>query len=46
MIAPVPAMSPTEAERLRAALRLLLDSGDITPMGARVIDNIIAEVSW
>ena len=26
------------AERIRAALRMLLDSGDITPMGVRAIE--------
>jgi hypothetical protein len=39
-------VSPTEAERLRAALRFLLDTGEITPKGASEIDRIIAEVSW
>lgn len=31
------------AERIRAALRMLLDSGDITPMGVRAIGQILDE---
>ena len=39
-------MPPSEAERVRAVIRMLLDSGDITPMGARMMEKVLAEVSW
>lgn len=32
-----------EAERLKAMVRLLLDSGDITPMGARLLNKLAEE---
>lgn len=32
---------PVDKDRLRAILRMLLDSGDITPMGARMIERIL-----
>lgn len=39
-------MAAADVERIRATIRLLLDSGDITPMGARLLDKVLAEVSW
>lgn len=39
-------MPPVEAERIRAILRMLLDTGDITPQGVRMVDKVLAEVSW
>ena len=39
-------MPPVEVERIRALLRVLLDTGDITPQGVRMIDKVLAEVSW
>ncbi len=34
-------MNGSAAERLRAGLRLLMGSGDITPQGVRVLEQII-----
>ena len=39
-------MPAAEAERIRAMVRMLLDSGDITPMGARMMDKVLAELGW
>lgn len=39
-------MPAAEAERIRAVVRMLLDSGDITPMGARMLDKVLAEMGW
>lgn len=39
-------MAAAEVERIRAMLRLLLDTGDITPMGAQQIEKVLTEVSW
>lgn len=39
-------MPGAEVERIRAMLRLLVDSGDITPYGARMIEKVLTEVSW
>lgn len=39
-------MPAAEVERIRAMVRLLLDSGDITPMGARLLDKVLTEVVW
>lgn len=39
-------MAAAEVERIRAVIRMLLDSGDITPMGARMVEKVLAEVSW
>ena len=39
-------MPPVEAERVRAVIRMLLDSGDITPRGAKMMEKVLAEVSW
>lgn len=39
-------MAAAEVERIRAVLRMLLDSGDITPMGVRMMEKVLTEVSW
>jgi hypothetical protein len=39
-------MAAAEVERIRAVLRMLLDSGDITPQGARMMEKVLTEVSW
>ena len=39
-------MAAAEVERIRAVVRLLLDSGDITPQGARQLEKVLTEVSW
>jgi hypothetical protein len=36
-------VTAAEAERLYQAVVLLMDSGDITPIGARVIQKIVME---
>lgn len=39
-------MAAAELERIRAMVLMLLDSGDITPMGVRMMDKVLTEVSW
>lgn len=39
-------MAAAEVERIRAMLRLLLDTGDITPRGVQQVEKLLAEVSW
>lgn len=36
-------MNGASAARIRAVLTMLLDSGDITPMGVRMIEKILQE---
>lgn len=35
------AIVPIDVERLQAVCRMLLDSGDITPMGVRMIEKVL-----
>ena len=39
-------MAAAEVERIRAVLRMLLDSGDITHMGVQMMEKVLTEVSW
>lgn len=39
-------MGAAGVERIRAAMRLLLDSGDLTQKGVRVLEKILIEEEW
>ena len=38
-------MESSERERLHAAIRLVLDSGDLSPMGARILGTVVNDMA-